>query len=126
MTLLAGERACCRIVLGEPLHVGLVHSGIRPQAPVRGEVIAGLGPRAPAPDVSVALRMLRDVGELLAERLAVIEVAVESKLAGLDVGARLDSPGRHIGVLRTGVGRITAGAGGVLPVDVTHYVRAPA
>src|SRR5882762_1192848 len=126
VTLLAGQSARRRIVLGEPLYVGLVHPGVRPQAPVRGEVITGLGPRAPAADVPVPLRMLRDVSELLAERLAIVEVAVDSKLARLDVGARLDSPGRHIGVLRTGVGRITAGAGGVLPVDVTHYVSAPA
>src|SRR5207244_6387272 len=84
---LAGERPRCRIVLGEPLHVRLVHPGVRPQAPVRGEVVACLGPRAPAADVPMALCELRDVGELLAERLAVIEVAMQGELAGRDVAA---------------------------------------
>src|SRR5882762_2917421 len=68
---LAGEDECW-VVLHEPLHVGLVHPGVCPQTPVRREIVASLGPGTPAPDVA----LLRDVGELLAERLAVVEVAV--------------------------------------------------
>src|SRR2546426_9414014 len=70
--------------------------------------------------------MLRDVGELLAERLAIVEVAVESKLAGLDVGARLDSPGQHVGILSAGVRGVAARAGRVLPVEMSDDVGAPA
>src|SRR3989442_693228 len=106
MTLLAGEGARCRIVLGEALYVRLVHPGGRPQAPGGVEFRARRGPRAPARGGAGPLGELVDVGELLAGRLAVVEVPVQGKLARRDVAPRLDTPGRHVGILSPGVGRV--------------------
>src|SRR5438034_4639745 len=53
VALLAGETTDHRrMVLCELARVGLVQTVVPPQAPVRREVVAGLGPSAPAADVS--------------------------------------------------------------------------
>src|SRR5439155_16444961 len=107
--------------------VRLVHPVKGPQAPVRIEVITGLGPRAPAPNPRVRAgstrrsccsSLLCDVGELLSQPLSVVEVAVQRELARRHVEARLEPPR----------GRVPSGdacAGRVLPVEMADDVAAP-
>src|SRR5438309_4550352 len=113
VTQLAGEGTAR--LLRESRRVRLVHPVKRPQAPVGIEVVPSLGPRAPAADVPLLL----DVGEVLPQRLPVVEVAVQRELTRRHVEARLEPPRRHV---RAGDAR----AGGVLPVEVADDVAAPA
>src|SRR5205807_6056320 len=57
----------------EPRVIRLIHSVVRPDTPVRREVVPGLRPRAPATDLRLELV---DVAELRPQPLPVIEVAV--------------------------------------------------
>src|SRR2546427_2332782 len=113
VTQLAGEGTAR--LLRESRRVRLVHAVKRPQAPVGIEVVAGLAPRAPASDVPLLL----DVGEVLPQRLPVVEVAVQRELARRHVEARLEPPRRQ-------VGPGDARAARVLPVEVADDVAAPA
>src|SRR5437588_8200442 len=100
----------------EPRVVRLVHAVVGPDAPMGREVVARLGPRAPAADLRLKLV---DIGELRSQSLPVVEVAVEREAAGGDRVTALDSPVRD-------VGSRDARAVRVLPVDVIHDVAAPA
>src|SRR3989454_928385 len=113
VTQLAGEGAAR--LSRESRRVRLVHAVKRPEAPVGIEVVAGLAPRAPASDVPLLL----DVGEVLPQRLPVVEVAVQRELARRHVEARLEPPRRQ-------VGPGDARAARVLPVEVADDVAAPA
>src|SRR5436309_1936064 len=127
VALLAGETTDHRrMVLCELARVGLVQTVVPPQAPVRREVVAGLGPSAPAADVSFRRSGLRDVCEQLSDRLAVVHVPVQREVARVDAAASLDPPCRQVGVFCTRVGRVATGPGRVLPIDVTDDVEAPA
>src|SRR5207244_5476502 len=92
----------------EPRVIRLVDSVIGPDAPVRREVVACLGPRAPAPDLRLKLR---DHAELRSQPLPVVEAAVQRETADGDVLARLDSPVRDVGAR-------DARAVYILPVEV--------
>src|SRR5256885_14476480 len=78
----------------EPRVVRLVDSVVGPDAPVRREVVARLGPRAPAPNLRLKSR---DHTELRSQPLPVVEAAVQRETADGDVLARLDSPVRDVG-----------------------------
>src|SRR5205807_9521792 len=99
-----------------PRVVRLVDSVVGPDAPVRREVVARLGPRAPAPNLRLKLR---DHTELRSQTLPVVEAAVEGETADGDVLARLDAPVRDLGAR-------DARAVDVLPVEVIHDEAVPA
>src|SRR6266516_6984885 len=112
MALLAGETTDHRrMVLCELSRVGLVQTVVPPQAPVWREVVAGLGPGAPAADVSFRRSGLRDVCEQLAQRLPVVHVPVQGELAGVNAAASLDSAQRQDGVVGARARSGAAGAG---------------
>src|SRR5947207_1148639 len=96
--------------------VRLIYPVVGPDAPVRREVVARLGPRAPAPDLRLKLR---DHAELRSQPLPVVEAAVQREAADGDVLARLDSPVRDVGAR-------DARAVYVLPVKVIRDEAVPA
>src|SRR5918996_272168 len=106
----AGGRQTGGLVL-----IGIVDSVECPQAPAGREIVAALDPAAHTTDVA----LLRDVPELLADCLPVIEVSVHGELARVNAAAHLDRCPRQVVGLGTGAGRI-------LPVDVPGHVGAPA
>src|SRR2546425_11963410 len=124
MALLAGEDGA-GVILRQALRIGLVEAVVGPEAPVRREIIASLGPGSPTPDVPTHWTRLRDVGEQLSQRLPVVDVPVQGEFARVDAAPALDPPRREIRVLRARVRRVAAGAGRVLPIDVTDDVGAP-
>src|SRR5204863_9581204 len=80
------------------------------------EVVARLGPRAPAPNLRLKLG---DHAELRSQPLPVVEAAVQRETADGDVLARLDSPVRDLGAR-------DARAIYVLPVEVIRDEAVPA
>src|SRR5438094_4003097 len=96
--------------------VRLIYPVVGPDAPVRREVVARLGPRAPAPDLRLKLG---DHAELRSQPLPVVEAAVQRETADGDVLARLDSPVRDVGAR-------DARAVYVLPVEVIRDEAVPA
>src|SRR5205807_54235 len=114
-------------LVGEARRVRLVHAVVDPEPPVGIEVVAGLGPGAPASNprpragstgCSCRSSLLRDMRELLSQPLAVVEVAVQREPARRDVGARFEPPVAHVAAGDSGAGR-------VLPVEMADDVAAP-
>src|SRR5207245_11002499 len=98
------------------------HPVIEPEGPAGGEIVAGLRPGAPALDSAldgVGSRPLRDVGELLSQVVAEIDVAVHRDFPGRDGMAGLKAPAVHVAAL-------DRGAVQVLVVLVEDHVPAPA
>src|SRR6266480_626623 len=93
----------------------MIYSIVGPHAPMRREVVARLGPRAPAPNLRLKLR---DHPELRSQPLPVVEAAVQGEAADGDVLARLDSPVRDLGAR-------DARAVYVLPVEVIRDEAVP-
>src|SRR5437773_2644592 len=96
--------------------VRLVYPVVGPNAPMRGEVVARLGPRAPAPDLRLKLV---DHAELRSQPFPVVEAAVQRETADGDVLARLHAPVCDVGAR-------DARAVYVLPVDVICDEAVPA